>query len=271
MKKSTLGRLLLVFVVFTTLHTQEKSDLQKNADDSAKTFLQTTRKEFLKRIRFASQKACDNGFEKFIRGYEVVQPDRQQILKSLDQYNGKIIANAKFRKVKWHQKGWFLKHNKEIFSYVWDPALWERFRAIELEHFKMFRGIRKKIAKYYNVPEDSLSDWKHPGLWSIEFVAVVDGKTSFRQEVEVCDAKGRVVGKGKSKAISVVNLRIVGLKSRYFTVWLGGTDTNKNLDISDLPFSKKIEFPIEKSSSVDSHTGSPIQVRFFCKNIQDAK
>lgn len=217
-------------------HAQNKEIDLKIQKDYASIVLRETKAEFLKRIRKASAKASGNEFAKFRSGYQQLQPQREVLLKDLEKYRGKIIANATFDKVKWHQKGWYLHHGKDVFSYVWDPALWDRFRAMELKHFAIFRGFRTQVAEHYAVSEDDLEDWQHPGLVDVEFIAVIDGKSTYRHEINVYDQKGRVIGKGKSKGIPVVNVRIIGLKSRYFTVWLGGTDTNKNLDITNLPF-----------------------------------
>ena len=229
-------------------HAQNKEIDLKVQKDYATIVLRETKAEFLKRIRKASTKASGNEFAKFRNGYQQLEPQREVLLKELEKYRGKIIANATFDKVKWHQKGWYLHHGKDVFSYVWDPALWDRFRAMELKHFAIFRDFRKQVAEHYAVSEDALEDWQHPGLVDVEFIAVIDGKSTYRREVNVYDQKGRVIGKGKSKGIPVVNVRIIGLKSRYFTVWLGGTDTNKNLDISNLPF---LEYNEDEDKAVD--------------------
>ena len=217
------------------VHAQNKEIAPNIQKDYATIVLRETKVEFLKRIREASAKASGDEFAKFRSGYKEVEPQREVLLKELEKYRGKIIADATFKRVKWHQKGWYLHHGKDVFSYVWDPALWDRFRAMELKHFAMFRDFRKQVAEHYSVSEDALEDWKHPGLVDVEFIAVIDGKSTYRREINVYDEKGHVIGKGKSEGIPVVNVRIIGLKSQYFTVWLGGTDTNKNLDITNLP------------------------------------
>ncbi|WP_151966032.1 hypothetical protein [Candidatus Uabimicrobium amorphum] len=240
----------MILIILVMTHAQNKEVDIKVQEDRAAVVLRQTKSEFLQRIRRASTKASGDDFAKFRSGYKEVEPKREQLLKSLKEYHGKIIANATFKKVKWHQKGWYLQHGKDVFSYVWDPALWERFRAMELKHFTLFRGFRKQVAAHYAVSEDILEDWKHPGLVDVEFIAVIDGKSTYRHEVNVYDEKGLVIGKGKSEGIPVVNVRIIGLKSRYFTVWLGGTDTNKNLDLTNLPFMEHRKKVFEKQEKL---------------------
>ncbi|WP_372368116.1 hypothetical protein [Candidatus Uabimicrobium sp. HlEnr_7] len=203
--------------------------------NAVKSSLQKLKQELLVRVEVASKKAADQGFAKFKSQYQQVKADRQAMLKSPEEYQGKIIANAKFPVASWTKKGWFLPHGNEMFSYVWDPMMWKKFREVELGQFKIFRDFRQQIVDKHGLTLKNQMDWRYPGLLDLEFVAIIDGTTSFTPVKEVKDRYGKVLYTVKLPAIQVVNARVVGLKSRYFTLWLGGTDTNKHIDTSGLP------------------------------------
>lgn len=200
-----------------------------------KSSLQNLKQDLLARIEVASKKAAKKGFAKFKSQYQEVKADRHAMLKSAGQYQGKIIADAKFPVVSWTKKGWFLPHGNEMFSYVWDPILLKKFREVEVGQFNIFRNFRNQIVEKHGLTLENQMDWKYPGLVDVEFVAIIDGTTFFTPVREIKDRYGKVVYTQELPAIQVVNARVVGLKSRYFTLWLGGTDTNKELDLSGLP------------------------------------
>ncbi|MEX2664138.1 hypothetical protein [Candidatus Uabimicrobium amorphum] len=197
--------------------------------------LKQLKQDLLGRIETASQKAAQQGFDTFRDQYTQAKANRMDMLNNPENYEGKIIANAKFPVASWNTKGWFLQHGNEMFSYVWDPQLWKRFREIELAEFKIFRDFRAGILQKYEMTKEGHIDWKYPGLVDIEFVAIVDGTTSYTPTREVLDSRGRVIWIEKLPPIQIVNARVVGVKSRYFTLWLGGTDTLKHLDTGGLP------------------------------------
>ena len=200
--------------------------------------LKQLKQDLLSRVEKASAKAAQQGFASFRDKYTAATANRQAMLQNPQQYQGKIIANAKFPVASWTKKGWFLSHGNEMFSYVWDPEMWKLFRAEELEQFKIFRKFRQEIVDKHGLTLENQLDWRYPGLVDIEFVAIIDGTTQYTPVQEITDRYGKVIFTKKLPPIQVVNARVVGLKSRYFTVWIGGTSTSKHLDLSGLPTKK---------------------------------
>ena len=200
--------------------------------------LKQLKQDLLSRVEKASALAAQQGFANFRDKYTKATANRQAMLQNPQQYQGKIIANAKFPVASWTKKGWFLSHGNEMFSYVWDPEMWKLFRAEELEQFKIFRKFRQEIVDKHGLTLENQLDWQYPGLVDIEFVAVVDGTTQYTPVQEITDRYGKVIFTKKLPPIQVVNARVVGFKSRYFTVWIGGTSTSKHLDVSGLPTKK---------------------------------
>ena len=209
----------------------EKTATSSNID-LADAELRLLKTRLLERIAAESQKLSQD-FDNYDRHFEHIRPQRQQILDSLEYEKGKALSGAQFTTLEWSEKGWYLQHDG-TFYYTWDSNLWKRFREIELEHYKIFRDIRSKILQKYNITDtEGRVDWQFPGLHDVKFIAVVEKTATYVGRKKVRDAYGRVIAQVDQDPIQVVNVQIMGIKSKYFTLWYDN-DSHRGLKTDDL-------------------------------------
>ena len=209
----------------------EKTAASSNID-VADAELRELKNRLLERIAAASQKLSQD-FDNYDRHFEHIRPQRQQILDSLSYEKGKALSDAQFTTLEWSEKGWYLQHDG-TFYYSWDADLWKRFRQIELDHYKIFRDLRSKILQKYNITDtEGRVDWQFPGFHDVKFIAVVEKTATYVARKKVRDAYGRVIAQVDQDPIQVVNVQIMGIKSKYFTLWYDN-DSHRNLKTDDL-------------------------------------
>ncbi|WP_372369380.1 hypothetical protein [Candidatus Uabimicrobium sp. HlEnr_7] len=209
----------------------EKTSASKNIE-LVDLELRSLKKRLLKRIAQQSQKTTKD-FKRYGSHFEYISPKREEILNLLEVHKGKALSGASFDKLGWSNKGWFLQHDG-MFFYGWDSDIWSRFREIELDHYKIFRGFRKKILEKYGISSsEGRVDWEFPGFYDVKLIAVVDKTTTYVGRKKVRDAYGRVVAQVDSDPVRVVSARIMGIKSKYFTVWYDN-DSHYGLQVNDL-------------------------------------
>ncbi|BBM85934.1 hypothetical protein [Candidatus Uabimicrobium amorphum] len=194
--------------------------------------LRKVKEKLLQRIAAESQRLSQD-FNSYDSHFEHIRPKRQQILDSLEYEKGKALSNAQFTTLQWSKNGWYLQHDG-TFYYTWDASLWKRFRQIELDHYKIFRDVRSKILQKYNIKDtEGRVDWHFPGFHDVKFIAVVEKTATYVAKKNVRDAYGRVIAQVDQDPIQVVNVQIMGIKSKYFTLWCDN-DSHRNLQTDDL-------------------------------------
>ncbi|BBM85225.1 hypothetical protein [Candidatus Uabimicrobium amorphum] len=165
-----------------------------------------------------SSGSLNSGFEKFRGKFTIIPANRLLIIKDLNANAGKAIKDMTRESLS-YSTAWKLNHGNDLFYYALDPALAQRAAVFYQQLKEKFNGYRLQVAKKHTVEERGLPYWRSPGYLHMDMVAVVDTTVNHTPRIAIKDQTGTIKGYVDGTTIQIVKVRVVGYRSKYFTMW----------------------------------------------------
>ncbi|WP_372367168.1 hypothetical protein [Candidatus Uabimicrobium sp. HlEnr_7] len=185
--------------------------------DSAASDLKKIRSQMLTNLAKSSSQ-LHKDFEKHSSKYTIVAANRVSILKDLNANVGKAIKDLTREKLT-YSSAWRLNHGNDLFYYALKNTIVERIDAFYEDLKAQFNKYKQQVAKKYDVEQDGLPYWSFPHYLSMNMLPVIETSVTYTPKVAVRDQWGSVKAWIDGTPIQIVKVRVVGFKSKYFTIW----------------------------------------------------
>lgn len=185
--------------------------------EAAKKDLNNIYSAMLERLAKSSS-SLSGGFKKFRGKYTVIPANRTLIIKDLNANVGKAIKDMTREKLS-YSTAWKLNHGDDLFYYALEQTLAQRAATFYQQLKEKFNAYRLQVAKKHNVEERGLPYWTSPGYVDMQMVATVETTVGHTPRIAIKDQTGTIKGYVDGTSIQIVKVSVVGLHSKYFTMW----------------------------------------------------